>query len=78
MGCPLLDVDYVALRCEDTSYWTKSLKKAQKKKKNNKQINRGTEQLATLKDDVKKGSALRIRWMDAHGDNKLSYNLAKD
>lgn len=74
MGWTLLDMDYAARQGQ--KLLDKELKEGSKEKQS-KYINRGTQQLAILKDDVKKGSALRIHWMDVHGANKLSCNLAK-
>lgn len=74
MGWTLLDMDYVAQRGQ--KLLDKELKEGSEEKQS-KYIDRKTQQLAILKDDAKKGSALRIHWMDVHGDIKLSYNLAK-
>lgn len=48
------------------------------KKEKKKKINRRTQQLVMLKDEMKKGSALRIHWMDVCGANKRSQRLGED
>lgn len=79
MGWSLLDLDCVAPWGQ--KFLDKELKEGSEgkiKKEKKKKINRRTQQLVMLKDEMKKGSALRIHWMDVCGANKRSQRLGED